>query len=143
MPATIIRLADAVVEQLNTATLSYPVEAKRYYQPLFELPEMETLHVSVAPTGLTSTRVSRSSHTHDYQIDVAVQKKFTDGDAPELDPLMQLVEEIAALFRTQPLASFTEAVCLKVENVPVYAPEHMENLRQFTSVLTLTYRVAE
>jgi hypothetical protein len=30
---------------------------------------------------------------------------------------------------------------VRTENVPVYAPEHLEEYRQFTSVLTLTFRV--
>ena len=59
----------------------------------------------------------------------------------ELDLLMQLVEEIAGLFRFARLAAFPQAVWVKTEHAPVFAPEHMEGLRQFTSILTFTFRV--
>ena len=32
--------------------------------------------------------------------------------------------------------------CIKVKNVPAYSPKHLEELHQFTSVLTVTYRLA-
>jgi hypothetical protein len=54
---------------------------------------------------------------------------------------MQLVEETADFLRTQPLAGFPSARCADVANEPVFAPEHLEAFRQFTSVLTLTFRV--
>ena len=70
----------------------------------------------------------------------AVQKK-TDMSQASLDALMTLVEEIADHFRTQPLASYPNARCTEVKNEPVYALEHLDEFRQFTSVITLTYRV--
>jgi hypothetical protein len=54
---------------------------------------------------------------------------------------MTLVEEIADHFRTQPLASYPNARCTEVKNEPVYSLEHLDEFRQFTSVITLTYRV--
>ena len=73
-------------------------------------------------------------------IDIAVQKKFT-ADTPEvLDPLMDLVQQISDYFQMRPLPG-VGALWVKTENKPIYAPEHMQELRQFTSVLTLTYRV--
>ena len=137
MAATVIEIADAVVAKLNTASLSQPVTAVRFYQPLFELPEMDKLHVSVVPRGIVLTQASRVSVSRDIQIDVAVQKRFSQGDAAELDPLLLLVEEILNLFLLKVMG---QTVCVKAENNPVYAPEHMSELRQFTSVVTLTFR---
>jgi len=54
---------------------------------------------------------------------------------------MELVEEIADHFRAQPLVGYPQARCVEVDNEPVYAVEHLEEFRQFTSVITLTYRV--
>ena len=134
-------IADAVVAELNGGTFSQTFTAKRYYRPVFDLAEMATLHVSVVPRGVTIERADRSRNQHDVQIDVAVQKKFSTGDAAELDPLMALVEEVADFFRMRRLSTYPDAVWVKTENVPVYAQEHMEEFRQFTSVLTLTFRV--
>ena len=45
------------------------------------------------------------------------------------------------IFRFKRLDSFPNAVWVKTENAPVYAVEHLDQLAQFTSVLTLTFRV--
>jgi len=138
--AVIIDIADAVVAQLNGTTFSQPVTAERHYQPNFELSEMSELKVSVVPRSLASKSLDRNRDSFDYLIDIAVQQK-TDMSRPALDALMALVEEIADLFRTQPLAGFPSARCTEVKNEPVYALEHLDELRQFTSVVTLTFRV--
>ena len=139
--AAITNIADAVMAELNGHTFSQALTAVRYYRPVFDLGEMQTLHVSVVPKGVTIERADRSRNQYDFAIDVAVQKKFEAGDAAELDPLMTLVEEIGDFFRLRRLAAYPDAVWVRTDNVPVYAPEHLEEFRQFTSVLTLTFRV--
>ena len=61
----------------------------------------------------------------------------------EVEELLALAEEIAEHFRAKRLDSFPGALCVKTEFRPIYAPEHIEQLRTFTSVLTLTFRVIE
>ena len=139
--AVIIDIADAVVQELNAGTFSMPLEAKRHYRPIFDLAEMQDLHVTVVPKGLAIERLDRSRNQHDVAIDIAVQKKCQTADNAELDPLMALVEEIADFFRLRRLESCPAAVWIRTENMPIYAPEHLDELRQFTSVLTLTFRV--
>ncbi len=138
--ATIIQIADAVVAQLNAATFSQPLTAARHYAPSFKLPDMKTLHVTVVPRSISSTSLDRSRDTFSYEVDVAIQRK-TDGEQATLDALMTLVEEIADHFRVGPLASFPGARCMDVKNSPVFSPEHLNEFRQFTSVLTLTFRL--
>ncbi len=104
-------------------------------------PYRKTLHVTVVPKGMTVEPASRSLIQDDYQIDVAVQKKLNAADNAELDELMGLVEEIGDFFRRRRLDAVPDAVCVKIENVPIYAPEHISELRGFTSILTLTFRV--
>jgi hypothetical protein len=140
--STIIQIADAVVAQLSAATFSQPITAARHYVPSFELKEMNELRVTVVPKGMVVSPLDRSRLTHDAQIDLAVQKKFATGDAAEIDPLMALVEEIADHFRQRRLDSFPAAHWIKTEHKPIYAQDHWEELRQFTSVVTLTFRVA-
>ncbi len=139
--AAITDIADAVVTELNAATFSQPVAAERTYLPVFELPEMKDLHVTVVPRDVAIAPSARSHNQHDYAIDVAVQKKLTDADNAEIDPLVSLVDEIADHFRFKRLPAYSEAMWVKTEYKPVYAQEHLEQLRQFTSVLTLTFRV--
>lgn len=141
MPSELLQVADAVVTALNAAKLSQKFTATREYRPEFELTEMGTLHVTVVPRGIEVSPESRGKAAYEYKVDVGVQKRFEKGDAAELDPLMQLVEEIAGLFRLARLASFPQAIWVKTEHAPVFAPEHMEGLRQFTSILSFSFRV--
>jgi len=139
--ATITDIADAVALELSVHVFSQAFTARRYYRPVFDLGEMTTLHVSVVPKGVTIERADRHRNQYDFAIDVAVQQKFQTGDNAELDALMALVEEIADFFRLRRLAAYPDAVWVRTDNVPVYAPEHLEEYRQFTSVLTFTFRV--
>ena len=137
-------VADAIVVELNAATFSQPVNAVRAYLPQYKLTEMQNLHVTVVPKGVVLASPDRCRSQADYSVDVAVQKKFSTGSNEELDALIQLVQDIVLYFRhTQRLESFPNAIWMKTEVPVLYAPDHMEQLRQFTSVLTLTYRVVQ
>jgi hypothetical protein len=139
MPASIIAIADAVTAELNATSFSQPLSAVRHYEPTFELSAMSTLRVSVVPRSLTSKTLDRNRDSFDFEIDVAVQKK-TDPTLTNLDDLMELVEEIADHLRLNPLSTLPDVRCMEVANAPVYALEHLQEFRQFTSVITLTYR---
>ena len=141
--ATIVDIADAVVAELNAGQFSQAFTAVRSYRPQYDLSEMTTLHVTVVPKGVEMVTVSRNSVQHDVSVDVAVQKKLETESNAEIDPLMALVEELADFFRLRRLAACPNAVWMKTENEPVYSPGHLEELRQFTSVLTLTFRVVK
>ena len=135
--SVIIDIADAVVAELNATQFSQPFEAKRSYLPRFDLPEMKDVHVTVVPKGVTVLPGTRVHNQHDYEIDVAVQKKVADA---AIDPLMRLVEEIADHFRSKRLAAMSNVAWAGTAHSPIYAPEHLEQMGQFTSVLTLTFR---
>jgi len=135
-------IAQAVTDEINTAEFSVPVQAVRHYQPVYELSQMQSLHVTVVPRGIVTSVLDRSRLLHEVQIDIAVQKKFSSGSIEELDPLMDLVQEIADHFHKRQL-SRTDAIWVKTENKPIYAQEHMQELRQFTSVLTISFKVTE
>jgi hypothetical protein len=150
----IIDIADAVVSELNTAAggggFSQTFTAQRQYVPIFDLAELKDRHVTVVPRGAAIQSSGRDRNQHDVQIDVAVQKKQVPGPPGEVgtpetnaqfDPLMKLVEEIADFFRLRRLASPANTIWIKTEHSTLYSPEHVEQHRQFTSVITLTFRV--
>jgi hypothetical protein len=139
--ATITDIADAIVAELNGHAFSEELTAVRFYRPVFDLGEMSDLHVSVVPKGVIIERADRTTNQEEYAVDVAVQKKFHAGDNAELDALMSLVEEVAGFFRFRRLVTYPIACWVRTENAPVFSPGHLEEFRQFTSVLTLTYRV--
>jgi len=141
--STIIEIADAVVAELNGGAFGIPFQAQRHYKPTFDLAEMKDLRVTVVPRGVELSGASRSMTQTDVQIDIGVQRKLPAdavNDAAEIDALMRLVEEIADFFRSRRLSACPSAAWVRTENKPIYSPEHIEQLRQFTSVLTLTFR---
>lgn len=139
--STTLELADAVVASLNATGFSLPFTAERKYQPVFELADLETVQVGVVPKSLGITTAARNTGYYDVAVDIGVQKKVTVEDDAELDGLMVLVEEIADHLRMKRLDTAPDAAWLSIANEPVFAPEHLEQWRQFTSILTVTYRV--
>lgn len=140
--AVIADIADAVVAALNAApngTFSHAFTAVRHYLPVFDLKEMKDLHVTVVPKGVEMSMAGRGLMQTDLQIDLAVQKKLFIADNSEIDSLMNLMQEIYEFVRAR--GRFGQAAWIRTENVPIYSPEHLSELRQFTSVLTLTLRV--
>ena len=139
----ITHVAESVVAELNAATFSLPVTATRSYLPRVELANLKTLQITVVPSSLVVATASRGQSQHDVAIDIAVQQKLGSEQNADLDPLLALAEEIAAHFRGRRLDSFPDALWVKSEFKPIFAPEHLDQLRTFTSVLTLTFRVIQ
>ncbi|MCP4594507.1 MAG: hypothetical protein GY842_27565 [bacterium] len=138
---TLISVADAVVASLNDGSFSQSFTAERKYVPVFELPDMETLRVTVVPKSVSISAAARDSDFFDSAVDVGVQKKVNPDELTEIDALMNLVEEIIDHLRGKRLDALPEAAWRAIAHEPVFAPEHLDQVRQFTSVLTVTYRV--
>lgn len=136
--ADIITIADAIVDALNAHAFSMSFTAERAYLPTYDLPKAETLKVTVVPKSDQGQLDSRSQSRHDYSIDIGIQKKPSAIDNTNLDPLMTLVQEIADyfLFGKAPGGATLVAPEIRI----LYFPEHLQQLRQFTAVVTLTFR---
>jgi hypothetical protein len=113
--------------------------AKVNLKPEFELKDLKNLKVTVVPKSLNFSGATRQESAKEVQIDIGVQKKTADSD--QLAELLQLVEGIAGIFDRKRLTGYQQAVCIGIENDPVYDPEHLRQYRQFTSVITLKFRV--
>ena len=136
--AQIIELADAIVAELNAHAFSQSFTAERGYLPTFDLPDMGTLRVTVVPKEDEGGLDTRSSSAHEYAIDIGIQKKPEKIDNDNLDPLMLLAQEIADFFMFGKRPGKATAISPKVR--VLYLQEHLQKLRQFTSVVTLTFR---
>jgi hypothetical protein len=132
-------IADAVVAVLNDSELTHEFTAERTLLPLYDLKTLKTLKVSVVPKGKKITQGARVLTIYEIQIDIGIQKKISDDS--ELDGLLKLVEDIAALFKAERLEGYPSAICMKKENEPIYDPDHLRQFHQFTSVVTLTFKV--
>jgi hypothetical protein len=135
----LIDIADALAVELNAAELSQEFTAEVNLKPEFELKDLKELKVTVVPKSLKFSGAVRQESGREVQIDIGVQKKTADPE--QLATLLQLVEEIAGIFDRKRLAGYPKAVCIGIENEPVYDPEHLRQYRQFTSVITLKFRL--
>lgn len=151
---SVAECADAVAAMLNSASLSKPFIALREWLPRFDLADLgDRIKVIVtAGDGYLTTRISRDAWQREPQVRVIVCARV--GDEPydaEIDGLMAFVEEVRDMLshatlpesetwkgqRRMPLRAAT------IENEPVLSTETLETMRQFTSVLTVTFRVID
>lgn len=143
--ALVIDIADAVAAELNAApagTFEPAFLAVRRVLPEFELAELAALRVTVVPKAVELSGSTRSLGQCDCQIDIGVQQKLGRDLDGEVAALCSLVDAIAAYLRRRPLAAVPRAAWVRTQIDPVYAPDHLAQQRTFTSVLTVTYRIA-
>ena len=136
-----IQLADAVVASLNAATFSPTFTAVRHYTPQFNLLDLGAVHVIVVPKSATETVNTRSTTQNEYQIDVGIHQNVDTTDLSAIDTLMSLVQDVSDHFRFTTLATMTSAHWVRTECSPIYSADHLLNNQEFTSVLTLTYKL--
>ncbi|AQT67942.1 hypothetical protein STSP2_01094 [Anaerohalosphaera lusitana] len=136
-----IKLADAIVAELNGHQFSKAFTAERKLLPEFSLAQLKDLTVTVVPRSVDTTNASRAMRQYEHQVDVGIQKKLTGKVDDELPGLMTLTEEIAEFFACLALPDVPNAVWAGCHNEPIYSPSHLSEHRTFFSILTLTYKV--
>lgn len=133
-------LADAVKDTLNAATFTQEFTATRVLLPEFKLEDLDVLHVVVVPRNVAITLRDRAYNRFTIGIDVGVLMRPEDLEIATLDALVALVREIAAHMIRRQLTVDSDVAKWKGTAVnPLYAPEHLRENRQFTSVIRLTY----
>ena len=143
MPTT-AEIAKALVADLNATVFSLPFTARRAYLPSFNLGDMTDLHVTVVATGRAVTPANRTLLQVEHRLDIAVQQRLgTGAEDTACDPLLGLVEEIADHLAGHNLAGASDAAWVKTEHAPLVAAEHLHEWRQFTSIISVTYRTWE
>jgi hypothetical protein len=152
-------IADALVTTLNdgaglsvndwsdtqTGYLPLGVTATRTWLPVFELDDMTETRVTVVPRQHTSVVASRSHLEHEISCDIGIQKKLkrnkTNEDI-EIDFLVNFADSIRdKVAFVDHVISGHHASFLSINSETLLAPDHLEEMRQFTHVLTVTYRV--
>jgi len=136
-------VAEAVRSELDAGQFSIPFKAVRAFRHDQTLPEGKELRVSVVPKGVKMTPASRNVCAHDIEVFVAVMQKIDRATPETIDPLLGLVEEIVDFFRLRRLAKCPGAVWTGTEIKPMVSTEHLEQLRQFTSLVTVNFKVAK
>lgn len=136
-------IAQALVEDLSATVFSQPFTAYRAYLPIVDLAQMVAIHVTVVVAGRTTEPISRSLLQVDHRLEVAIQQRLDGDEVTHCDPLLALVEEIADHVAGHRLAGAPDAAWVKTEHGPLIDPGHLNELRQFTSLLAVTYRTWE
>jgi len=133
-------IADAVAAELNSGSFSQSFTAARLVLPRFELKDLAELKVSVVPKSLDMTGATRAASQYAVSVDVGIQKRVHDMET-ETAQLGDLVDEIADFLRKRPLSETPFAAWATTQNDPVYDPQHLDQHRVFTSVLSVTYKM--
>lgn len=134
----IIDLADAIVTDLNAHSFSRSFTAERGYLPTYELTELTSLKVAVVPNQDEGKLDTRHLSVHEYTIDIGIQIKPKDITNDSLDPYSYLTQEIVDYFQFGKQPSGTSLVSPRTR--VLYLQEHLHKFRQFTSVVTLTFK---
>lgn len=151
---SVAEIADAVVQLLHGASLSRQFVAKREWLPRFDLADLgtETKVIVTSGDGYTTARLGRDSWQREPSIRVVVCALL--GEEPydeEIDALMAFIEEVRDLLSQDVLPDSetwkgqdrAPLRAVAIENEPVIDTDTLEQMRQFTSVLTVTYRVMD
>ena len=139
MPAVIIDLADAVVEDLNNHLFSQNFNIARAYLPRWKLEDLAAIRVTVVPKDDVGERASRSQWQEDYQLDVAIQQRLGTEEQAQMDDLILLGQELADFFKTRnPTGDL--ATLVAVAFAPLFDPDHLEKHKTLTTVINLTFR---
>ena len=148
----LVKVADAVAEEIRHRSFTLQPTVRRRYVTDIALSDMSTLYVDVQPGDLTTEAVSQEAVEYTCRVDILIRKKFTPEEedsatgkieTEEIDRLLLLMEEIHDFFHMRELEAYPDAVWEGMEFMPVYFPNHLWELRQFTGIVAATFKVIE
>jgi hypothetical protein len=133
-----IQIADAVVAELRIGQFA-PAFVPLRLLPVRELSELDELRVTVIPRAMESVPLARTTEKRTYTIDIGVQQRVKQDVEHDAAVVMGVAEEIAEFLRNKTLSEKKEASYVGHGIDPIYSPEHLEELRVATSVVTVRY----
>lgn len=136
-----VDVADAVVASLNGGSFAVALDAERKFVPVAELADLAALQVTVVPKATAISIATRDSSFFDCTVDIGIQQKVNADDPSEIEALIDLTEQVVDHLRFKSLDALPEAAWLSIAHEPIFAPEHLDQQRVFTSVVTVTYRL--
>lgn len=147
--ATIIELADAIVDELNSSdlqdTMGVTFESRRVYTSEITLEAAEKkLHVLVYPVTFETSNISRNSTLKTPTINVGfVHRPPSDDTLQWLDGLVLAMELASDHFRRLAFAmdAGQRAMCTEAKIDNPYDYEGLRQQKCFESTLSLTYKM--
>ncbi len=141
--AVLTDIADAVVAELEGATLSQTPTVERVFVPSYDRAKVSGLRIYVVATGQAISDFTRGSDEFDYTVRLGIYKPVTlAAMTTECDAMVAFVEEVIDLFRSNDrLTSYADAALVGISNEPAYDPAQLDQHHVFVSLVTLTYRL--
>jgi hypothetical protein len=147
MSSKIATAADGIVTAINAATLSQDVEAERRYIPGVDLDKLgDDIAVLVVPPEAEFSPITRRRHQIDVPIQIGVIKKLAPTTNPEettgnteIDTLIQLCEEIAAVFLP---GTYGGAAWVSTRYGPIVDADYLRNSNAFVGMITVTLKTS-
>jgi hypothetical protein len=144
--ADIAKAVHGMIDDAEAADFTLDFTLRRLYLPKSSLEELSALTLTVFARSDTSSPFSRAGPQREIKIDIAAQKKLTNDPAvesaamlAELDGLMEFMEELADFFpQGTAIPGVAGAFIRPVTNEPIYDPTHLNELKVFSSLITLT-----
>jgi len=136
----VVDLVQEIVDQLNAGSFSQSFTAERKYYVDPDLSEIETLQVTAAVSRQEITTYARAYEQFNITVDVAIQNKA--GDDATRDTMVDFAEEIIDFLRGKNMTPGAETFdWLRIENEPVYFPDHFREYGVFTTLIRCTYQI--
>jgi hypothetical protein len=151
--ALTVQIAEEVKVLLNAGStngaFSRTFTAERKYIPRQKLEDLSVLTLTVVPVAADLAFLSRDMEEGDHAVDVGVQKRLAKPeDLAEIDLLTAFVEELSThLVEDDDQGNSRRilpsgAALVRLQNNPIFLPDHLRDEQCFTAVLTLTYHLA-
>ena len=131
-------LGDAIVADLNSQEFEIAFVAVRKYHAVYAVKDLKRLTVTVMIPGMTHEVISRVGNQDNTTITIVFQKHCNPEDNNTVDPLTDLVEEVADYFRDKNYGGSRWVA--PTEIMPFYDLKDMVDDRVFSSAIRLTYR---
>jgi hypothetical protein len=142
--AVSVAVADAVMQELRSITLTLNPVYGRTYNTDRKLKDNGTLHIDVVAAGHKLAPIARDTVARDPVVQIVVRKRLNNAsradDPPEIDRLCKLVEEIENHF-AQAWLNEADAAWQACETFGPLDDDFLGEWRQFTAIIAITFRV--
>lgn len=139
------QLADATLASIQAGDFSKtPDRIRRAYTPQVELKRTDRLEVLIVPQKIETERNDETAWDRSTSIDVGILYKFNykaNAEIPisQVDPFADYADEIAEHFADDDFAIADGVDVIGVDRT-LYFANHLTDWRQFTSIITVTFR---
>ena len=133
---TIPDLREAIIAYLGASGVD---GASGAYRTAVEAKDLTTAQVTVIPSSVVPTRLTRAKMRNDIAVDLAYRVAVTKDSTPDLDPHNNKCEEIQDLFNPGTVIATGAPPVVSVARSPLWSQEHLNDFSVFTSIVRVTF----